>query len=192
MKIATERIIVRKNLLHDDQWVTATVVDVSFNNGKIISNFLLLEMKGDGYVLVSARLTDGRFLFAHQCKPVSGMSIESIAGGCPSGVEYVDTVIEEMIAETGYRPGRLVRINTHGFLSQTDRVDNRGHIFLAFDCVPSNEYGEQDEKQGVEPLILTPQEVWQKIASGEIKDLCTLAGIFAHFAYEAGKFPQQS
>ena len=189
MKIATERTIVRKRLVHDDQWVTATVVDVNFNNGKTISDFLLLEMKGNGHVLVSARLADGRFLFAHQCKPVSGMSIESVAGGCPSGVEHVQTVIEEMVAETGYRPGQLLPINTHGFLSQTDRVDNRGHIFLAFDCVLSEESGEQDEKQGVEPLILTPQEVWQKIESGEIKDLCTLAGIFAHFAHEAGKFP---
>ncbi|MCR4334650.1 MAG: hypothetical protein NUV47_02900 [Patescibacteria group bacterium] len=187
MKIATDRTIERKKVVHDDQWVTATKVDVHFNNGKIIKNFLLVEMKGNGHVLVSARTKNGSFLFAHQCKPVSGMSIESVAGGCPDDIAHENQVVEEMVAEIGYKPKRLVRLNEYGFFPQTDRIDNRCHIFLAFDCELTSEVKEQDEKQGVGIIILTPEEVWQKIKSGEIKDTATVAGIFAHFLYESGK-----
>ena len=193
MKVATERTIERLETVHDDPWVIASRVNVHLNNGTTIENYLLVEMKGRGCVLASARTKDGRFLFAHQCKPVAGMSVESVAGGLETAsgdsspdAERENQIREEMIAEIGYKPGRLLALNRHGFFTQTDRIDNRCHIFLAFDCEPTPEKREQDEKQGVQPILLTPEEVWQKIASGEIKDSQTLAGIFAHFLYESG------
>lgn len=185
-KVATSRMIQRNAVVYADKWVIATQVDVYFDNGRVINDFLLVEMIGKGHVLVSARTTDGNFLFAHQCKPVAGMSVESVAGGCPTDVEHENQVITEMIEEIGYKPGKLVRLNQYGFLAATDRIDNRCHIFLAFDCEPTCEVLEQDEKQGVQILSLSPAEVWRKIKSGEIKDTATLAGIFAHFLYESG------
>lgn len=189
MNTATDRTIEHVKTVHEDRWITARTVNVRLNNGNTLENFLLIEPKSKGFVSVCARLADGRFLFAHQCKPVSGMSIESVAGACPKEGAEVETVLKEMLAETrGYSPGRLLRVNKFGFYTQTDRIDNRCHLFLAFDCVPTSERETQDEAQGVDALILTPQEVRLKIENGEIKDMPTLAGIFAHFVYEAGKF----
>ncbi len=188
MTIATDRTIVEKQVVHEDSWVKATTVDVCFNNGKTLQNFLMLEPKSKEFISVCVRLSDGRFIFTRQCKPISGMSIESVQGSCDNGKGETETVIKEMTEEIGYAPGKLVRVNPFGFFTQTDRINNRCHLFLAFDCVPANKILVQDEVQGVETLILTPEEVWREIASGKIKDLATIAGIFAHFMKDDGKF----
>ncbi len=183
-KVALTRRIEETKVLHIDEWAKVSLSDVHFDNGNTITDFLLVKIFGNGYVAVCSRLSNGRFLFVRQCRPVSEMSIELIAGGCPDGIIPEEQVLEEMIAETGYKPGRLIRINKFGFFTQNDRIENRCHLFLAFDCVPTSEIRKQDEKQGVDVIILTPQEVLQKIKNGEIKDIATLAGIFAHFTYE--------
>ena len=191
-RVATHRTIEPVRVVHDDPWITATVANIHFNNGKSISDFLLLKTKGNGFISVSARLKDGRFLFVRQCKPTSGMSIESVAGGCRKGTAHARTALHEMIEETGFQPERLIRLNSRGFLPLTDRVNNRCHLFLALDCIPTKEKRVQDEKQGVEAYILTPKEVLDHIRKGKIQDLATLAGIFAHFAYKAGYFQSEN
>ncbi|MSU55789.1 MAG: NUDIX hydrolase [Candidatus Taylorbacteria bacterium] len=181
--VARKRTVKPVAVLHDDKWLSAHRVNVHFDNGKTIKNFLILRMKGNGYVSVTARLTDGRFVLTEQCRPIAGMSIES-AGGVYETKKKAEAVVKmELAQETGYRPGRLVRINRFGFYSETDRIDDRCHLFLAFDCKPLPQLGRQDEKQGVGTLILTAAQVVQKILRGEIKDLATIAGIFAHLLH---------
>ncbi len=184
--LARRRTVKSRAVLHDDPWVSVHRADVSFDNGKKIKNFLLVRMKGQGFISVSARLADGRFLFSRQCRPVAGMSIESVAGVYDDNLKAAQVVKEEMSEEVGYRPRRLLRINSFGFYTETDRIDDRCHLFLAFGCTPLAGRAAQDEKQGVQALLLTPREVWEKIRIGEIKDLATLAGIYAHFAHEGG------
>jgi len=182
--IATSRTIEVVRVLHDDRWVTADVVDVVFDNGKVIKNFLRITVKNGGYVGVAARLSDGRFLLTRQCKPVAGPSIEFIAGGRNEGESWEAAGIREMIEETGYRPGKVVYLGQ--FLTQTDRVDNPCHLFLAFDCKVSDEKMAGDEVQGVEHLLVSTAAVMDLIRRGEIKDCPTLAGIMAHLLFERG------
>lgn len=188
LAVARRRVIESLAVLHDDRWVLAQSADVHFDNGKTINNFLMLKMKGQGFISVSARLPDGRFLFSYQCRPVAGMSIESVAGVFDSRLRAERVVREEMLAETGYRPKKLLRLNRFGFYTETDRIDDRCHLFLAFGCVPARRTA-PDEKQGVEPLLLTLAQVRQKVRTGKIKDLATIAGICAHLAYEGGNLP---
>lgn len=187
--MARRRTVKSRAVLHDDPWVSVHRADISFDNGKKIKNFLLVRMKGHGFISVCARLADGRFLFSHQCRPVAGMSVESIAGVYDLNRKAAQVVREEMSEETGYRPKRLLRINSFGFYTETDRIDDRCHLFLAFGCTPLARRAVPDEKQGVQALILTSAQVRQKIRMGEIKDLATIAGICAHFAYEGGTLP---
>lgn len=182
MKIATKADIKVLKVIHDDKWVTADVVDVELNNGKAIKNFLRITAKNGGYVMVVPRLKDGRFVLTRQFKPVSGMTIEGIAGSRENNELWDISARRELLEETGYKPGSLQRVGQQ-FFPLSDRVNNPCHLYLAFDCELSNEISAQDEVQGVEHLILTKERVVNLIAGGDIKDLATVAGFYAHLAF---------
>jgi len=175
--------IIVKKLLHDDKWVKADTVDVKFDNGAEMTDFLRLTVKNGGCVSVCARLKDGRFILTQQCRPVAGFSIESVTGGGESGKSWEKLAVREMVQETGYKPGMLEHIGN--FYTQTNRIDNKCHLFLAFDCIEAEEKLEPDEVQGIEHIILTPEEVLEMIKLGKIKDMITIAGIFAHLCYQS-------
>jgi ADP-ribose pyrophosphatase len=171
--------------VHDDRWIVAEQVNAICPNGKKISNFLRLTMKNRGYVLVSAKTTDNRFIFVRQWKIVAGESIESVAGG----IELNETVFEaaqrELAEEAGFKPKRIVPVNSFGFYTQTDRIINRAHIVLATRCcpVPINKE-DRDEKQDIEFLLLSEQEVRRMILKGKIKDVATIAGFYFFLDFE--------
>ena len=174
-------VVVRK-VLHDDKWVTAEVTDVEFDSGKKIFNFLRVTIKDGGSVTVCARLVDGRFILVRQCRPVAGLSVEFVAGSREQDESWEEAAVREMIQETGYMPGRLVHIGD--FYGQTDRIDNKHHFFLAFDCVGAEKKLDGDEIQEIERLVCTLEQVLEMIKSGEIKDMPTIAGIFALLCYQ--------
>lgn len=185
MEIARSRKMEVVKVLHDDKWISAQLVDVKFDNGKEIKNFLTLTGKGGGFVSVCARLPNGNFLLTEQCKPVAGLAVESVAGGREGEENWEEAARREMIEEVGYVPGRLSPIGER-FYPMSDRADNPCHLFLAFDCEPASETKSGDEVQGVRRIILTSAEVLYMIASGEISDLATVAGVLGHFLAEKG------
>ena len=185
MAIAESREIVVKKTIHDDPWVRAEVVDVEFDTGKKISDFLLLTGKNGGFVSVCARLSDGRFLLVRQCKPAAGLTIESAAGNREEGEAQEEAARRELLEETGYVAERMVRVG-RGIFSLTNRIDSLCHLYLAFDCKESDETMGGDEVQGVERIILSPVEALNLIDNGEIKDMPTIAGIYAHLLHEKG------
>lgn len=189
MKIATSRETRINKLIHDDCWVKAELINVRFNNGGRIKDFLRITAKNGGFVSITARLNDGRFILTRQCKPVAGMTIESAAGGLEKGERWEEAARRELREETRHVPGRLLLIGD-SFYPMSDRVDNRCHLFLAFDCEPFKMRRgciTGEEVQGVEYFFATPAKAIALIKSGMIKDLATVTGIFAHFAMEAGR-----
>ncbi len=181
MKIATTREISVREVKHRDKWVTADVVDVKFDNGREIKNFLRLT--SDGYVSVSARLAGAGnpFLLTRQCKPVAGLTLESVAGGREKGETWMKAACREMIEETGFEPGWIAPVGKY-FFPLSDRVNNPCHLFLAFDCRPSKKKLAGDEVQGVQTYCAGQMRVLEMVRNGEIKDLATVAGIFAHLS----------
>ena len=189
MEFATDRTIKVQEILHDDKWVKEEIVDVLFNNGKEIRNFLRITSKSGGYIMIIARLVDGRFILTRQCRPVAGMSVEGVAGGREYGEGWIAAGLREMNEEIGYKPNKLVSLGVH-FYPLTDRCDNPCHIFLAMDCVPVENRVKGDEVQGLEAVLVSKKEVLEMIADGRIKDLATLAGILGHLAIEGGQLSE--
>lgn len=183
MGIAKSAEISVRQVIHDDKWVTADLVDVKFDNGKEMKNFLRLTAKNGGYVMVIPRLRDGRFILTRQFKPVAGVTIEGVAGSRePSDDGWYFSVIREMKEEVGYLPLSIKKIGDK-FYPLSDRVDNPCRLYVALDCQLTDQ-AKQDELQGVECLICTRDEVLQMVGSGAIRDLATAAGIFAALLIE--------
>ena len=183
MSIAKSAEISVQQVIHDDKWVTAELVNVKFDNGKEMSNFLRLTAKNGGYVMVIPRLKDGRFILTRQFKPVAGMTIEGVAGSRETKDDgWYAAVIREMKEEIGYLPFSLRKIGEK-FYPLSDRVDNPCHLYVALDCQLTDQ-AKQDELQGVERLICTCDEVLRMIGNGEIRDLATAAGVFAALLIE--------
>jgi len=188
MKLATKRKIRLLKILHQDQWVIGSVVDVSLNNGKKIKNFLMVKERGPGWVSVCARTSDGKFLLVQQCKPAAGFSFEAIAGGKKTKESWGKAAIREMIEEVRFEPKKLLLVGNRqlGIFTQTDRIVSRARLFLAFGCKRSNKRYRGDEKQGVKPILLTPEKTLKLIKTGKIRDMTTIVGIFAHLLHEKG------
>ena len=185
MRIATKADIKVLRVIHDDKWVRAETVDVLFDNGRNIRDFLRITAKNGGYVMVVARLTDGRFILTRQCRPVAGMSIEGVAGSRENSESWLKAGLREMNEEVCYKPTKIIPLGVQ-FYPLTDRLDNPCHIFLAMDCVPIENRANGDEVQGLQTVLVSKKEVLEMIADGRIKDLATLAGILGHLALETG------
>ncbi len=189
MKIEIQCRVNILNIIHDDPWVQAQQAAVTYDSGKMLpAPYLMLKLKGGGFVMVAARLEDGRFLLVEQCKPAAGYSIEAVAGGRKKGESWERAARRELAEETGYKPGKMVPFNRTGFHTQTDRILGKCHLFLAFDCVPEARRAKlaEDEVQGIKTLKLTPAQVLVKIRQGEVRDASTIACIFFHLWLDKG------
>ena len=145
-ELATSAKITERRVVHDDRWVTAEQVDVEFSNGKKMPNFLMLETKSGGYVLVCGRTVEGQFILVRQYKMAAGMSLEAIAGGKEEGETWEEAAAREFAEEAGYDAEEFIQFGGP-ICPQTDRIKNPVHIFLAQNCTPTTRLA-GDEVQG--------------------------------------------
>jgi len=98
-------------------------------------------------------------------------SVEFPAGGIKDGQNPDDIARKELIEETGF-DGALEKI---GFFNPYNGItDEICHVFLATKLVPSDKES-KDEQEEFEYLILTPEEIDEKIFKNEIYDGMTMA-----------------
>lgn len=98
-----------------------------------------------------------------------------------SGLEHRARV--ELEEEVGYSPGRLVPIGrmypSVGFLNE------KLHLFLAFDLTPAEREADWDEEIEVVPTPL--EEIRHRLAAYEYEDAKTIIGLYALLAHLRGE-----
>jgi ADP-ribose pyrophosphatase len=85
----------------------------------------------------------------------------------------------ELAEETGYRPGRLERVQ--GFFPINGISPHHAHVFLAHDCVATGSGTEHEATERMSVHVLGAELVRSKLLAGEIEDGFALIGLFHHF-----------
>lgn len=108
----------------------------------------------------------------------------------PEGLPNKDETIEkgaarELEEETGLRARRIVKIGEN--LHNHRRNTNLNHIMLAEDTEETGEIHLDATEDGLERVLLSEEEIWQKIAAGEIIQKNALAAWSIYQAWRRGE-----
>lgn len=83
-----------------------------------------------------------------------------------------DTARREMIEETGYDSDNIVKLGV--VRPNPAIINNRGHVFVAFDSVEAD-YQNLDESEFIETELIPLEKVGEMILSGEIDHALVIA-----------------
>ena len=136
-----------------------------------------------GAVALVVEDAEGRWLMVEQYRhPAGRVLLEIPAGTREAGEDPDTTAAREVREETGYAPGRLVRLGgawmAPGFCSEYI------HYYLATDLRHDPLLQDHDEYLS-EPIRMTLEEVQAAVASGEIEDSKTLIALSLLAAYRS-------
>ena len=109
--------------------------------------------------------------------------LEIPAGGIDLGEEPIDSVRRELQEEIGYFPRKIDSLG--GFYAIPGYGTEYLHCFLATDLVPSRLIAEDTES--IELVRVSPDQIPQLIASGEICDAKSIAALLMFFFMRQGK-----
>jgi ADP-ribose pyrophosphatase len=109
--------------------------------------------------------------------------LEIPAGGIDPGEEPIDSVRRELQEEIGYFPKKIKKLG--GFYSVPGYGTEYLHCFVATDLVSSRLIAEDTED--IELVPVSPDDISQLIASGEISDGKTIAALLMYLFIRPGK-----
>ena len=109
--------------------------------------------------------------------------LEIPAGGIDLGEEPIDSVRRELQEEIGYFPRKIDSLG--GFYAIPGYGTEYLHCFSATDLVPSRLIAEDTES--IELVRVSPDQIPQLIASGEICDAKSIAALLMFFFMRQGK-----
>jgi len=115
--------------------------------------------------------------------PVGKSLLEIPAGGIDPGEEPIDCVRRELQEEIGYLPKKIERLG--GFYSIPGYGTEYLHCYLATDLVPSRLMAEDTES--IELVRVPQNQIPKLIASGEICDAKSIAGLLTFLFVTKGK-----
>jgi len=116
----------------------------------------------------------GNVLLVRQFRHAVGKFLLEIpAGGIDPGEESMDAVRRELQEEIGYFPRKMDSLG--GFYSTPGYGTEYLHCFLATDLVPARLMAEDTDD--IELVRVSPDEIPQLIASGEICDAKSIAAL---------------
>ncbi len=172
-----EKTISRKTV-YEGRIIGVDVLEVELENGQRS----VREIVRHGVaVAIVPRLSDGRFVFIRQFrKAMERICFEVVAGNCDSGEDEAASAIRELQEETGCI-AESVELLGPVFPSvgySTERID------VFFDEVVGHGETGFDEDERIETIVLTEDEMDEKIRNNEIADAKTLA---AWMLYKAKK-----
>lgn len=129
-----------------------------------------------GSVVILAQPTPDTVIVIRQYRPVIGRWIwELPAGSLDPGESPDAAVVRECEEETGFTPGRSVRLAswypTPGF------CDEVMHFYRCDALTVPSGPVHQDEDEQIEPREVTIDTLRRMIAEGEVADLKTVAGL---------------
>lgn len=104
--------------------------------------------------------------------------LEIPAGGIDPGEEPADAVRRELQEEIGFLPGEITRIG--GFYSTPGYCTEYLHLYVATDLKPSRL--EAEDTASIETKTISVSEITTLLASGEICDAKSVAGLLRFLA----------
>ena len=167
-------------LIYDGRAVKLWVDTVRMADGREAKREIVEHINCVAIVAVDA---DDNVLLVRQFrKPVEKELLEIPAGGIDLREDPAAAVRREMQEETGYLPRKVERLG--GFYSTPGYCTEYLHLYLATDLVPSQLHAEDTESISV---VLVPLgQISQLIASGDICDAKSIAGLCAFMEYQKG------
>lgn len=134
--------------------------------------------KGGGACTVPV-LPDGRILLIRQYRPAIDRETLELPAGArdASGEDPAKTAARELEEETGYRPGKMIRL-AH-ILTAVAWCNESTDIYLAEDLEQVHAQ-HLDEAEEIELCPMRLEDLCAKISAGEIQDAKTVAGIMCY------------
>lgn len=125
------------------------------------------------YVSVIARTENGDYILVRQYRSAVGsITLELPSGTVDKGMTPRQTAIQELLEETGHRPGKL---RAAGYLRpDTGRMMNRLWVFYAENCVRVP--GAKGEA-GISTCLVSPARMNRLILSGKFDHALNVAAL---------------
>ena len=117
---------------------------------------------------------DSKIVLVRQFRPArSNRTIEFPAGFMEDGEDPEHAIRRELREETGYEPGELIRLGSHGI-----SVDRHSYSIISFAALNSKKVAEPSDSQFIELLECSAEGFMSMAESGE-PILLSDVGIFA-------------
>jgi 8-oxo-dGTP pyrophosphatase MutT (NUDIX family) len=125
------------------------------------------------YVSVVARTSQGAYILVRQYRAaVGGLTLELPSGTVDPGMTPRRTAVQELLEETGYRPGRLLAAGS--LRPDTGRMMNRLWVFYAENC--ERVAGARTEK-GISTLLVPAARMDRLVRSGKFDHALNVAAL---------------
>ncbi len=167
-------------LIYDGRAVKLRVDTVRMADGREAKREIVEHI--DCVAIVAVDADDNVLLVKQYRKPIEKELLEIPAGGIDPGEDPVAAVRREMQEETGYLPRKVERLG--GFYSTPGYCTEYLHLYLATDLVPSQLHAEDTES--IEVVAVALSEIPSLIASGDICDAKSIAGLYTFMEYQKG------
>jgi ADP-ribose pyrophosphatase len=132
------------------------------------------------FVAVVAVDADDNILLVNQFRTALAKNLLEIpAGGIEKSEDAETTVVREMQEETGFKPGKVVRLS--GFYTSPGFSAEYGHLYLATDLTLAPLRAE--DTAGIELVRVPVTQVKAMILSGQIQDAKSIVGLLLMLEY---------
>lgn len=138
--------------------------------------YLMWDYKnGEPPVIVMALTENFDVIALRQYRHAANEIVTEVPGGCIiKGMSLEETAKKELLEETGFEAGRIVKLNQKPIWFEPSNLTVPYHAFLALDCKKVSEQ-KLDKTEYVEIEILDWLKWLVMIKEGEIRDSKTLA-----------------
>lgn len=133
----------------------------------------------DCIAIIAVDADDNILLERQFRKAIEKELLEIPAGGIDPGEDPEAAVQREMQEETGYLPGRVVRLG--GFYSTPGYCTEYLHLYLATELTPSQLYAE--DTAGISLIRVPISQIHDLLASRKIEDAKSIAGLYMYLEY---------
>jgi len=180
--LAEEKLL-HSRLIYEGRAVKLRVDTVQMPDGRKTTREIVEHSDCIAVVVIDA---DDNVLLVNQFRQAVGRELLEIpAGGIDPGEDPEAAVRRELQEEIGYLPRKLEKLG--GFYSAPGYCSEYLHLYLAAELTPSQLYAEDTE--GISIVRVTAGQIPSLIASGEICDAKSIAGLLAFLEYRKSTQP---
>jgi ADP-ribose pyrophosphatase len=158
--------------IYEGRAVKLRVDTVRKPNGKTTTREIVEHSDAVAVVVLDSK--DRAILVRQYRKAVGRTLLEIPAGGVDPGEQPINTVRRELQEEIGYLPNKIDKLG--GFYAAPGYCTEYLHLYLATYLIPSKLEAEDTDEIEVVRVPLT--KIPELIASGEIADAKSIAGLF--------------